>query len=87
LDGGSSLFHPTSLETLYILLHDKKISVMKDLLPLLEQVARSGVETELILLRELNIEGAMAVWAVRSGARGAKGLAGLRMTCSRFIPS
>jgi len=30
------------LEDAYILIHEKKISVMKDLLPLLEQVARSG---------------------------------------------
>src|SRR5438105_12568214 len=31
-----------ALEDAYILIHEKKISVMKDLLPLLEQVARSG---------------------------------------------
>jgi len=31
-----------SLEDAYILLHEKKISSMKDLLPLLEQVAKSG---------------------------------------------
>jgi chaperonin GroEL len=31
-----------SLEDPYILLHEKKISVMKDLLPILEQIARSG---------------------------------------------
>src|SRR6185295_16753473 len=30
------------LEDPYILIHEKKISSMKDLLPLLEQVARSG---------------------------------------------
>ena len=30
------------LEDAYILIHEKKISVMKDMLPLLEQVARSG---------------------------------------------
>src|SRR5205823_7996432 len=30
------------LEDPYILIHEKKISAMKDLLPLLEQVARSG---------------------------------------------
>src|SRR5213595_181616 len=30
------------LEDAYLLIHEKKISVMKDLLPLLEQVARSG---------------------------------------------
>src|SRR5690349_24309249 len=30
------------LEDAYILIHEKKISAMKDLLPLLEQVARSG---------------------------------------------
>jgi len=31
-----------SLEEPYILIHEKKISSMKDLLPLLEQVARNG---------------------------------------------
>src|ERR671937_1787949 len=30
------------LEDAYILIHEKKISAMKDLLPLLEQVAKSG---------------------------------------------
>src|SRR5207249_6075385 len=30
------------LEDAYVLIHEKKISVMKDMLPLLEQVARSG---------------------------------------------
>src|SRR5207245_7876407 len=30
------------LEEPYILIHEKKISVMKDLLPLLEQIAKSG---------------------------------------------
>ena len=32
----------TELESPYILIHDKKISVMKDLLPILEQTAQSG---------------------------------------------
>jgi len=36
--------HPTRMETVienpYILLHEKKVSVLKDLLPLLEQVAK-----------------------------------------------
>src|SRR5947207_8683495 len=30
------------LEAAYVLIHEKKISVMKDLLPLLEQISRSG---------------------------------------------
>src|ERR1022692_1185873 len=30
------------LENPYILIHEKKISVMKDILPLLEQIARGG---------------------------------------------
>jgi len=30
------------LEEPYILLHEKKISVMKDLVPILEQTAKSG---------------------------------------------
>ena len=32
----------TELETPYILIHDKKISNMKDLLPVLEPVAQTG---------------------------------------------
>src|SRR6476660_10323082 len=32
----------TVLENPFVLIHEKKISVMKDLLPLLEQIARSG---------------------------------------------
>ena len=32
----------STLEDVHILLHEKKISFMKDLLPLLEQVAKSG---------------------------------------------
>src|SRR5439155_1196997 len=43
------------LEDAYILIHEKKISVMKDLLPLLEQVARSG--KPLLVIAE-EVEGA-----------------------------
>src|SRR5690349_15335144 len=43
------------LEDAYILIHEKKISAMKDLLPLLEQVARSG-KPLLILAEEVDGE-------------------------------
>src|SRR5438094_1426251 len=43
------------LEDAYILIHEKKISVMKDLLPLLEQVARSG-KPLLVIAEELEGE-------------------------------
>src|SRR5213596_3053226 len=46
------------LEDAYILIHEKKISVMKDLLPLLEQVARSG--KPLLVIAE-EVEGAALV--------------------------
>jgi chaperonin GroEL len=44
-----------SYEDVYILIHEKKISSMKDLLPLLEQVARSG-KPLLIVAEELEGE-------------------------------
>src|SRR5438105_3742959 len=43
------------LEDPYILIHEKKISVMKDLLPLLEQVARGG-KPLLIIAEEMEGE-------------------------------
>jgi len=43
------------LEDAYILIHEKKISAMKDLLPLLEQVARSG-KPLLVIAEEIDGE-------------------------------
>jgi len=40
-----------SLESPYILIHEKKISVMKDMLPLLEKIAKTEDESEKIKLR------------------------------------
>ena len=45
----------TILETPYILIHDKKISAMKDLLPILEKIAQTG-KSMLIIAEELEGE-------------------------------
>src|SRR5437867_1079022 len=55
------------LEDAYVLIHEKKISVMKDLLPLLEQVARSG-KTLLVIAEE--IEGDALATMVVNKIRG-----------------